>query len=122
MYFTFTKTGQALFLAVRKAFRFVQGAFLTGRDVLVAKDDLLCHTAAHAYIHLGQELRARLTPAIVFREHGHLEGDRQGVYSDNSLHWTQPTLSVDVLCCLTCPRLGPLGMMVALLMGMASLV
>lgn len=53
----------------------ISGRSFTSCDVLVAKDDLLCDTAAHADIHLGQKLRAGLAPAIVLWKHGHLRGD-----------------------------------------------
>lgn len=49
----------------------------TSCDVLLAKDDLLCHTTAHADIHLGQKLRASFTPAVVLWKHGHL-GEGRG--------------------------------------------
>lgn len=45
----------------------------TSGDVLVSKDELLCHSAAHVDIHLGQQLGSRLTPAVVLGEQGHLE-------------------------------------------------
>ena len=64
------------------------GLLLTGGDVLWAEYDLLCHPATHADVHLGQQLRARLAPAVVLREHGHLarrtgeEGGGGAVESD----------------------------------------
>lgn len=50
----------------------------TGCDVLRAKDHLLCHSAPHADVHLSQQLGARLTPAVVLREHGHLRRREKG--------------------------------------------
>lgn len=41
----------------------------------MAKYNLLRYTAAHADVHLGQELGASLTPAIILWEHGHLTRD-----------------------------------------------
>lgn len=51
---------------------------LTCGDVLVAEHELLGHPPAHADVHLRQQLRARLAPAVVLREHGHLRGQRPG--------------------------------------------
>ena len=49
----------------------------TRGDVLDAEDDLLGNSPAHAHVHLGQQLGARLTPAVILREHGHLGGRRE---------------------------------------------
>ena len=49
--------------------------FLTSCDVLMTKYDLLCYPAAHADVHLGEQLRAGLTPTIIIWEHGHLRKD-----------------------------------------------
>lgn len=52
------------------------GGFTCG-DVLVSKDELLCYAAAHADVHLGQQLPSGLAPAVVLREHGHLHPKHQ---------------------------------------------
>lgn len=57
----------------------IEGLNFTSCDVLLAKDNLLCHTTAHADIHLGQKLRASLTPAVVLWEHGNLTEGRGSV-------------------------------------------
>ena len=41
----------------------------------MTKYDLLCYPAAHADVHLGEQLRAGLTPTIIIWEHGHLRKD-----------------------------------------------
>lgn len=48
-------------------------SFRTGSDVIVSKDELLCHTPTHADVHLSQQLSSRLTPAVILWQHGHLE-------------------------------------------------
>lgn len=57
----------------------------TSGDVLRAKYDLLCHTASHADIHLSQQLRASLTPAVVLWEHGHLRKYKKKLKKDSEL-------------------------------------
>lgn len=49
----------------------------TSGDVLRAKYDLLRHTAPHADVHLSQQLRAGLAPAVVLWQHGHLRRHKQ---------------------------------------------
>lgn len=39
----------------------------------MTKYDFLSYTAAHADIHLGQKLRASLTPPVILWKHGHLQ-------------------------------------------------
>lgn len=93
----------------------------TGCDVLGAEYDLLRHAAPHADVYLSQQLRAGLAPAVVLRQHGHLRRRKRRGFKKRT-----PSFEVkgefSGLCFLTCPKLGPRGMMVALLMGMASLV
>lgn len=51
----------------------------TSGDVFVSKDELLCYAAAHADVHLGQQLSSGLTPSVILRQQGHLETRTAGL-------------------------------------------
>lgn len=53
----------------------------TSGDVVISKDELLCHSTAHTDVHLSQQLGSCLTPTVILWEHGHLE-DRDKDNSD----------------------------------------
>lgn len=95
----------------------------TSGDVFVSKDEFLCYAATHADVHLGQQLSSGLTPSVILWQQGHLNhGDQNGTVSFSlKVEYMQET-EHHKRESLTCPRVGPRGMMVALLMGIASLV
>lgn len=47
--------------------------FRTCGDVIVPKDELLCYSAAHADVHLSQQLGSCLAPAVILWKHRHLK-------------------------------------------------
>ncbi|TNN81438.1 hypothetical protein EYF80_008210 [Liparis tanakae] len=67
----------------------------------MAEYNLLCYTAAHTDVHLGQQLSASLTPAIVLWEHGHLtrrierDGGGMETYSDERLYGGDHVFAID---------------------------
>lgn len=53
------------------------GTLLTGGDVIISKHQFLSNPAAHADVHLSQELCPCLTPAIVLWQQGDLRETRE---------------------------------------------
>lgn len=53
------------------------GTPLTGSDVIISKHQFLSNPAAHADVHLSQQLGPCLTPAIILWQQGYLRETRE---------------------------------------------